>query len=313
MKKNLFCVVGLGNHAVSKIIPALEHRDFHIIGIVTKKKKKIIGCQTYKNLRLAINSVPKNTIFILCSPPSLHFMQAKEILKHKFNLIIEKPIFLYSKELDKIIKNLPNQKIFLAESLMYNFSKQYKEFKKIWRENKNKVKKLKIIFTIPSFPKESFRNKNNSFPVSLYDIGCYPIYLINELKLDVQIKKFRIKNFGDIKRELFFLDFIDKGLKVEIKFGVDKFYKNSVSLELVDNAAYFFSPFFYGRSGKRTIRYVKDGKTDVKTLDEENAFQKLFKQQPNVWLKSQAKRNKSMRKNLTDLEYIWKMYKNYNV
>ena len=35
-----FCIVGLGNHVIEKIIPALENEKKSILGIVTSKKKR---------------------------------------------------------------------------------------------------------------------------------------------------------------------------------------------------------------------------------------------------------------------------------
>ena len=312
MKKNIFCLVGFGNHAESKILPVLEHQQFKIAGIVTKKNIPKFKYNKYKSLKSALNNVPKKTIFILCSPPNVHFRQAKEILENKFSLIIEKPIFIYTQELDQIIKKFNGKNFFFTESLMYNYSKQYKEFKKIWRKNKKLIKKIKIYFTIPSFPEKSFRNNETSFPINLYDIGCYPLNLIHELGLNLKLENIKIINYQDRKKELFEIRFINNNLIVEIKFGISRSYKNFVSFDLQNKESYQFKPFFYGRPGKRIIKYKKGEKAEIKKIDESNSFETLFKQQPSVWINSQEKRNKVVRKKLTDLEYIWKIYKNYN-
>ena len=312
MKKNIFCLVGFGNHAESKILPVLEHKQFKIAGIVTKKNIQKFKYNKYESLKSALSHVPKKTIFILCSPPSVHFRQAKKILENKFSVIIEKPIFIHAKELEKIIRIYNSKKSFFAESLMYNYSKQYKEFKKIWSKNKKLIKKIKICFTIPSFPENSFRNNENSIPISLYDIGCYPLSLIHELGLNVKLEHVKIKNYQNRKKELFEIRFVNNNIIIEIKFGISRLYKNFVLFDLQNKESYQFKPFFYGRPGKRIIKYIKGEKVEIKNIDENNSFEKLFRQQHSVWINSQEKRNKVVRKKLTDLEYIWKIYKNYN-
>ena len=77
---------------------------------------------------------------------------------------------------------------------------------------------------------------------------------------------------------------------------VSKSYKNLVSFELEDKTTYHFTPFFYGRPGKRKIQYNKDGKSIIKIIDEKNSFHALFKQETSVWVKSQEKRNQLIRK-----------------
>ena len=133
-----------------------------------------------------------------------------------------------------------------------------------------------------------------------------------EINLEVKLENIKIINYQDRKKELFEIRFVNNNLIVEIKFGISRSYKNFVSFDLQNKESYQFKPFFYGRPGKRIIKYKKGEKVEIKKIDESNSFETLFKQQPSVWINSQEKRNKVVRKKLTDLEYIWKIYKNYN-
>ena len=57
------CIVGIGKHTNTKIIPALKIAQRRILGIVsTKKNTKYLPFESFYNLNDAINSLPKSTL-----------------------------------------------------------------------------------------------------------------------------------------------------------------------------------------------------------------------------------------------------------
>ena len=91
--KNKVCIVGIGKHAYNNIIPALEKKNYNILGLVSRKPKILNRkYKVFKNLDLAIKTLHVDTMFVLCTPPRTHFDYIKKLVKNKKNVLVEKPI-----------------------------------------------------------------------------------------------------------------------------------------------------------------------------------------------------------------------------
>ena len=89
--KKKVCLVGIGKHMINKIIPVLKKLDFIIEGYVSSSKKKSLNSSThFNNLEKAILNLPNDTLFIIASPPRLHFEQIKLIASNGFDFFVEK-------------------------------------------------------------------------------------------------------------------------------------------------------------------------------------------------------------------------------
>lgn len=309
MEKNKYCIVGFGNHAQYKILPALEKINSSIVGIVSKKKIKTANYTFYPSLKVAINKVPYDTVFIICSPPSNHFEQVIQLGRKKFNVIVEKPIFIKSEELIKATYIFKKSNNFLFESFMYKETKLYQEFKKLWRENKKDIKKINISFIIPSFPKKTFRQKKLNYPLIIYDIGCYLFNLLNEMNIGLESRNTKIMECT-LRKNTYRVKYKKDSFTINLKFGEGGNYENYVLLENNKGNYYKLSPFFYGRSGEKEIIINKKNKKKyLKRIIDYNAFEKFYSKRILYSVNSQLKRNDIMQKNLTNLELIWKMFK----
>lgn len=307
MFQNNFCIVGYGKHAKNKIIPQLLKEKKIINGIITKKK--ISSFKIFKNIDEAILKIDKKNTFILCSPPHIHADQAIKILKSGFNVIIEKPVTTKINDLKKIIKISNKQKLFFVESMMFQYSKSFKNFLEIFNKKKKKIKKIVLNFIIPSYENQTFRSENQKYSVNLFDIGCYPVSLINSLFKNIKLKIIKIKNLNILKKEIIYITNVNnKNVEIIIKIGLGLKYKNEIILQLDKETIYKFHPFFYGREG---IRYLE---TKIRKYNktykfiEKNSFSNLLNVKTKVWNKTQRSRNKLMLKNLSSLENLNNQY-----
>tara|TARA_B100000575_G_C23140084_1_gene663229 strand:- start:2310 stop:3248 length:939 start_codon:yes stop_codon:yes gene_type:complete len=308
MKNLKFCVVGCGNHATKRIIPALRNINAKKIDVVSRNSTDLIIDKHYSKLSHALNSSEKETKFIICTPPNLHFDQALQIINSGFNLFIEKPITINLSQLEKIIKFSNSRNIFFVENLMYKYSDFYHNFINHWSKNRDIINQIEINFIIPSVPNKSFRTLSTAFPVNIYDIGCYIVSLINDLE-----KKTRVTIENVINKKNSSYEIIEASSKmsnaiVTMKFGVGKIYNNSVILKHKDQTEYRFEPFFFGLSGERKIyNNSKDEKSSI-NFYEENCFERMFKTDNSYWLKTQKSRNAEMINNLSLLDNLHKQY-----
>ena len=307
MKK--YCIVGNGEHVKKKIIPAIINIGGKIEGIVSRNSKPNKVVKIFNSLDVALSSLGKDTIFIVCTPPDFHFSQSMMIKKKNFNLFIEKPITTNSNDLKKLIDQSQKNNLFFVEGFMYKYSQFYTDFLKFWSINKTLVSELSIHFTIPILPHNTFRSKINNYPTNLYDIGCYVTNLISDTygATDLSISKIDKKNKNEY--EIFFITSKIGITKIKIKFGIGKKYENFIKIKMVDRYEHKFYPFFFGREGDRTIQKSFNGeKIENVTFYTSDCFEKMFNQSDAYWLASQNERNTSMIENLNMLENLSKQY-----
>ncbi len=306
-----FCIVGCGNHAQKRIIPALKNINAKKINAVSSQSIKLPIHKQFSKLNEALIAVEKETVFIICSPPHLHFSQAKKIINSGYHLFIEKPITTKLNHLKKIISLSNSNNAFFVENLMHKYSNFYDTFINFWKKNKGNIKKIKISFIIPSIPEKSFRTKSNEFPVNIYDIGCYIVSLINDLEAAPKIRIENIINKKDIDKEIIEARSEVNSVEVKTTFGFGNVYNNSVIIEKTDGEEFKFEPFFYGLDGERKIICSTKKNHKSKKFYDDNCFEIMFSKENNYWFESQNIRNNEMIKNLTLLENLHKQYNDY--
>ena len=310
-----YCVVGLGRHAENRIIPAIIKSKNILWGIVTKRRVNSNKVKYFHSLNRALKNCPINTVFIVCNEPLNHSRDAQKILKCGFNVLIEKPMFLTSRELKRA--SSLNRSHFFYECFMYKFSLMNKKIKK-FLNNKINIKKIDIIFTIPELPRGSYRDCKSISASSIYDMGCYPFSFINEYNISVSELKLMKVNFKGIKtKELFFIKCLgklnNKKFLISIKFGVNKTYINQISITKSDNMKFIFKPFFHGRPVKKTINAYKNNNLFTKeTFTDKDAFYHMYNQKISNWQRDFKKNSKTSLKNINMMEEIIKLYKHFN-
>jgi predicted dehydrogenase len=271
-----FCIVGSGNHAITKVIPALIAENKDIKGIVSSKKNILSEFKKFNNIKDALINVPKDTVFVIASPPDMHFKQAREIIKYGRDIIIEKPSFIYVKEVEEICSLANYSKNIILEGYMHRYTKLYTEFMRYWVKEKHKIIALKFSFYVPEIPKGSFRDKKDIISSCLYDIGCYGLSLLNDMGLDLKAIKIDNFNMHESRISSVQLKGIVDNISVEIKFGNNKSYENFVEVKTNNNNITKFYPFFYGRKAVKFIEHCKNNHMQLEQFNDCNAFQVMF-------------------------------------
>ena len=184
-------IVGLGNHAKTKIIPAIEKTCLSKISILSNKTLVDSKYKIYNSLEKALEKNHKK-LFVLCHPPKLHFEYCKKILKNGFDLFIEKPIFLSKTELEETINIAKTKRLVLYEMLMYLENNTVNGTLQLIKNNLNKIQNIYTCFNLPSYPINTYRNEKYFSSSLLTDIGCYPFSFLSNFEYEkfMELKKF---------------------------------------------------------------------------------------------------------------------------
>lgn len=309
--KKKVCLVGIGKHMINKIIPVLKKLEFIVEGYVSSNEKKVLKSSThFNNLGKAILNLPKDTLFIIASPPCLHFEQIKLIASNGFDFFVEKPALLSVNQFD-VIKDICNkEKTLFIESLMYLESDVVKNIIKN-AKSKDDIKTISTNFIIPEIPKNTYRNES-TFADSLFaDMICYPLSILIELDfiINPDYLKFEIIKKND--KKLFRFKYKENETLIYFSIGEGDSYKNDFSLDLKDNLKLNCFPFYYGRSGYRTILTSKNGTTSKKDYYENNCFEKLFLHERDYWINNQSIRLNKLKKVTSSIEKLSNLFDNF--
>ena len=301
-----YCIIGIGNHAKTKIYPSLIKNKKNIVFTVTRtKKNRIKNSKNFTSIKTAYKFLGNKTIYIISTPPSKHFYFLEYLLtKNVPYIYCEKPLLTRLKDYQKLFKYMKNnQKI--IEIYPYKKTLMYKKFKEFYRINKKNISKIKLKFTIPKLPNQTFRDKKGIQNSLLYDIGCYPIDLlissriINEVE---KIKNLKINNYKD--QYVINFNYID--LNIVINVGLSKYYSNYIKLTTKNNLKITFNKFFYARDSKKNITYYKQNNKIKKTIiiNDKNTFVTYFENFKDISYKKMLVFLKMSFLNLKILEYI---------
>ena len=275
-------LIGYGSHAKKRIIPSLNKRNIKIQEIYSKRKSI--------SEILKIKKILKNTVYYICTPPKTHFKIIRFLLLKKLNVIVEKPAVLKLDHL-KIIKKkiLKNKKNIFLENLMYRHSKIFERFVNYWTKNKKKIVKLEINFLIPRFFKIGFRSNCQDKFLILYDIGIYPISLLNILGIKISKIEIPDKIFLKQKLKKIKIKLRSKNLEIQINIGEKSNYINNLVISELNGSKIYFDKIFSGIKVDKKITFINKVKK-VYLIKDHDCFVKFFTFNMN-YLKSIKKNN----------------------
>jgi len=300
-----YCVVGVGGHARNKLIPALLANDQQVVGLVSTQSPDVLPCApVFDKIDSALVALPIDTVFVIATPPALHFEQARSAVEAGRDVIVEKPAFVSANDAHEIATICQVQGTIVVEGLMHRHTALYRRFIKYWVTHRNRIDALDALFLIPEVPPGTFRQENLIASSSLNDMGCYVISLLADLLLPLaDLRLVHVSRLGQGLEEISICGLLD-GVKISIKIGVAATYQNVIELRTCDGETARFLPFFYGRPGERWITVDSYGTIKKEMLLEVNAFQAMFLVPRSQWLANQATRSARMIAVATCLEAL---------
>jgi predicted dehydrogenase len=304
-KSKRYCVVGLGGHARNKLIPAILANDQQIVGLVSTQSPDLLHCgPVFGNIDSALLALPTDTVFVIATPPFLHFKQVRSVVEAGRDVIVEKPAFVSAEDARKIASICQAKGTIVVEGLMHRHTALYRRFIEYWVTHRNRFDALDAVFLIPEVPPGTFRQESAVASSCLYDMGCYVISFLADLLLPLaDLRLVHLSHLGQRLEKINICGVLD-GLKISIEIGVAATYQNVIELRTHDGETARFLPFFYGRPGERLITLDSHGTIKKESLLEVDAFKAMFEVPRSHWMADQAARSASMIAVATSLEAL---------
>ena len=276
MNKIKICVVGIGNHSFFNLIPSIGRtKNFQIVSMVSKTPKLLNrNFRRFTNLSTAIKNNPKNTLYLVSTPPRTHYPIIIKLLNNNKNVLVEKPLTISQEQVDKINKLTLNKKNFFYEMFMYKFTSCYLKTLNFYKQNYPEIDKIELTFLLPSYPKNTFRDSTLLEDSCLFDIGSYVFNFSMELGNKIKNLKLISCSFKQnlLTRIIFGFEISSLNIKAEIGLGIK--YKNSIKIIKKDNSDVVFDKIFYGKSSKKYIKH-SNSLNNISYVDH-NGFDSMF-------------------------------------
>jgi hypothetical protein len=287
-----FCVVGLGNHARTKLIPALLANGQHLVGVVTRGSgEQLAGVPQFAHLDDALEALPGDTAFVIATPPPLHAEQAMTVIDAGRDVIVEKPAFVTYFDAEAARARAAENGTLLVEGFMHRHTELYARFRSVWKEAREAIRTLRMTFLIPQMPAATFRQGEEIACSSLYDVGSYPVSLLSDLDLPLDALEIAaIEHPGDGAKEAIRVAGVLTDTTVDIHLGVGPNYVNEVSLETSGGETTTFAPFFFGRPGDRKVSTTLADKRREEVVPDGDAFRAMFEVSRRIWRDTQGDR-----------------------
>lgn len=282
-----FCVVGIGGHARTKLIPAILANGQTLAGLVSRKAAADLPeAPLFATPEEALGGLPADTVFVIASPPTSHFGQAMTFLAAGRDVIVEKPPFVTAEEARTAVATAERAGAILVEGFMNRYTATYETFLADWAAASPVA--VECSFTIPAAPAATFRVESRIGSSNLYDMASYLLAALLDAGLSLEgLSLDGVDQAGEPDRERLHLSGQLGEIAVRAIVGVDTAYVNRLSLTRADGTVLAYEPFFYGRAGPRRLSVAGQGPTRERTIEDEDAFRSMFAIPPRAWRDAQ--------------------------
>jgi hypothetical protein len=296
------CIVGLGQHALLKLIPALQAGGQQIVAVVTSQEIVAIpGAVRFAKLEDAVAGLPRDIVFVIASPPAAHYAQAKTILASGHDVFLEKPAFVTTAELDEVAALCARNDAVLLEGFMYRYTQTHARLLDYWQAHRSDIIALRCNFLIPDKRPGTFRDGLDVGSSILFDIGCYPISLLFDLGLDhAQMRVVEGTGLGIPDRENLGIEGLAGQVRIRFQIGMGTPYENWAELVRRNGEAIRIQPFFYGRPGDKNVTIG----LDTETITDASGFEGMFALTRDALRADQPARHAAMRGTTAILEEL---------
>ena len=271
-------ILGYSNIFRKRILNVLLKKKINFCvaskSVSIKNKNSFVKFKNYKD---ALNNSKANIVYISLAN-SLHYIWAKRALEKNYHVIVDKPITLKLKEVQKLLKIAKKRNKLLAEATFFNFHKQLTKSLKILKSEK-KIKLINTNFIIPQPKLNSFRMSKKFGGGCLADMGPYAAAtarilgsgkLINMTSNTYKNKKGLITSFN-----------VSCKFKKNYYFGYFSFggeYKNNMMLISEKQNIELNNVFSPPPNKKLDIIIKKNNSLKIRKVEKDDIFRNFFQE-----------------------------------
>ncbi len=257
MKTVKILILGYSSFARRRVIPAFKKNKGIKFCICSNShkidlKKKIF----FNNFHVALKDFNPEIVYI-SKINSLHFKFAHLALKKNYNVIVDKPVTLEFSQALKLLKIAKKNKLFFAESTLFNY---HKVFKKILKEcgGLNKIEHIQSNFNIPlNKNQKKLREIKGDCEADMapYAASIIRIFL-KEKKMKIHVFKNYFKNSKLVKS--FYITAKTRKITYFGNFAFDREYEQQIIFFTKDKIIYSPKRIFAYPPNRNSLIIVKN-------------------------------------------------------
>jgi len=221
-------LIGYSNISKKRLIDFFIKKKIKISIASKSHKEKIDNILNQFNSYDKALQTSKANIAYISLPNSFHYTMAKKALEYGYHVVVDKPICSKYSDSLKLVSLARKKNKLLSEAVFFNYHSQIKKALKIL-QNKKKISKIEVNFTIPLPPKNSILLSKRLEGGVVMDMGPYAA-AIHRIFFNTNIlkKKFSVKyDKQKLPIEMsFILSYKNKTYKGKFKFNGK--YRNQI-------------------------------------------------------------------------------------
>lgn len=174
-------VVGLGDHAVRNVLPAVAAANgVSLAGVQTRDQRRLAsvasatGSRSFDTFESLIASNDVDCVY-LTTPTGTHFRQTMIAIEAGKHVWCEKPLTTSSKETTRVVDAAAAANVDIRESEMFLYHPQFSYISElVSSQSLGAIKSITARFGFPHLPPENFRYISDLGGGALFDAGFYP-------------------------------------------------------------------------------------------------------------------------------------------
>ena len=175
-------VWGLGQHALKKILPALENSvGVRIKGVCSRSEEVVsrtrerLRCCGWTNPEAMLADSDVDVVYV-STPTGLHAEHGRLVLLANKHLWCEKPICETPSEAQALVTLARDRGVTIAEAFMYLYHKQFSHLKGVVAAGRlGQIRSVTCRFGIPPLEHPGFRIDPELGGGAFLDVGSYPV------------------------------------------------------------------------------------------------------------------------------------------
>lgn len=239
-KKVKVGILGCADIAKKAAIPSFQAlANAEVISIASRNRQKakefaaLFSIPRYESYDSLLANPEIEAVYIPL-PNGLHAEWILKAIKAGKHVICEKSLTTDFRSAVKVIEAARKSGRVLFENFMCGFHPQHQKVLSLMEKGKiGKPFLFRGYFCIPPLPKNNFRYDKNLGGGSLYELGCYPVFMARKIfqgePVSVAASLFEDKKKGINTAGAGQLKFENKKI-AQIVFGFDLFYQNNYSV-----------------------------------------------------------------------------------